>query len=452
MSKLYVQLGRTGDICGILPLLYSDFKKTGEKQRLMVAKEFAGVLDGVSYVEPIIWEGHYNQLEEAAKLADTMSKEVIVTQVNAHAVGTETYLASIAVEKTQDFIVVPKREARAMTGAVTDAHNKEQWQLAGRIDDWEECLPLVFDKRSPEREAKLLRDVGITHKRGKKKPLMLVSAGGASSPFPYKDLLMELLYGRFHDHYRILELPNCERIYDLLALYEHADLLIATDSAPLHLAWAVRELPVFALTQDRASNGSYSLWHGSAWRPNHLWYCRYHDFPKRAVQMLDAMGKMWGTPLKDGETIHVWNDFEPRKTNFSHRSFLPILKGSCGRDSYSVLQDQKRSPFLKDAIKMAMQRAESDGTVVELSRPQSVRDGMWTDKTPSYAYRIQNGEFRPVVDLFCATKHWWRTILPEIPDLILNNDHYWSEVLWAIFKSHGASDATGACSFVKDAA
>ncbi len=449
MSKLYVQLAKIGDILGILPFLYADFKNTGEKPRLMVAKEFSGVLDGVSYIDPIIFDGHYSELERAAKLSDSMSSEVVVTQVNAgRTTGIETYLASKAVDKTQNELIVRKDEARAMTGAVTDAFNKEQWQLAGRLEEWEDCLPLVFDQRDPEREAKLLRDCGITHKRGKKKPLLLLSLGGLSSPFPYADLLRELVSGRFGQQYRIMELPQCERIYDLLALYEHADLLIATDSAPLHLAWAVRELPVFALTQDRAPNGSYSLWHGSAWRPNHLWYCRYHDFSKRAVEMIDAICNL--SKGLDGLVV-VRNEYGGIAECPTVNGLLPIRVGTCGRDSFSVLGDSKRHPYLLDVIKLSMQRAKNDSVSILIERPGVVKGPIArVAETPIfYAYRIQDGNFRPVVDLFCATKQFWKMILPEIPDMLLDNSHYWDLVLWSIFKKHGASDATGCCSFVK---
>jgi hypothetical protein len=55
-----------------------------------------------------------------------------------------------------------------------------------------------------------------------------------------------------------------------------------------------------------------------------------------------------------------------------------------------------------------------------------------------------------VGDLFCATKSLWKAMLPEIPDLILNDDGFWSECLVALFKQRGAADATGCCEFVKE--
>ncbi len=73
-----------------------------------------------------------------------------------------------------------------------------------------------------------------------------------------------------------------------------------------------------------------------------------------------------------------------------------------------------------------------------------------------FAYRMERTEkdgdtFHPIVDLFCATRKWWKEALPDIPDLILSNDYIWSQCLWALFKQRGAMDATGCCYFEKEA-
>lgn len=428
MSKLYVTLGRNGDILNILPLLYADFQKTGEKSRLMVAAEYASLLDGVSYVDRVVYDGPHYELDKAVALAKGMAKDCVVTQINGPV----------------EAVKIHSYEAVGQTGAVATSFQKESWKLAGRLGDWDDCLPLVIDKRSLEREEKLLRGLDLI-KRGKQKPLLLLSLGGSSSPFPYADLLRELVTGRFSQQFRILELPQCERIYDLLALYERADLLIATDSSPLHLAWAVRDLPVFALANDKPL-----LWNGSSWRPNHLWYCRYSDWPHRATWMCHAIDSL-SNRTRESKVIHVWNEYSDSKPSVvAHPETLPLSPGICGRDSLNVLGDTKRSPFLRDAVRMAMQRAKTDSSSIMLTRPNSYVSGQIDLTKPTYAYRIQNGEFRPIADLFCATKKFWKTILPEVPDLILGPDYFWSQCLWAIFKKHGASDVTGCCAFIKE--
>jgi len=52
--------------------------------------------------------------------------------------------------------------------------------------------------------------------------------------------------------------------------------------------------------------------------------------------------------------------------------------------------------------------------------------------------------YEPIVDLFCARKEWWKSVLPQIPDLVWGKDRYWPHALWALFNSAGAHDATGA--------
>lgn len=430
MSKLYVQLGRAGDIMNILPLLWKD-SQSGENPRLMVASEYAPLLDGVSYVDKVVYEGPHYELDKAVALAKTMATGVVVTQTNgpAEVVKEATYAAA------------------GQTGAQATSFQKESWRVAGRLKEWDELYPLVFDLRDAVREDQLLQEDYI--RRGRKKPLLLLSLKGTSSPFPYSDLLRELVTAKFGLKYRVMELPQAERIYDLLALYERASLLIAVDSAPLHLAWAFRKLPVFALTQDRPM-----LWHGAAWRPNHLWYCRYHDWPDRAVEMCAAITSL-DHPYSTDHFVTVWNSYGNTEHYAARQQVLPVKTGMCGRDSGNTLQDPKHAPYLRDVLRMAMQRSETDDTQINLTRPKvSIPSKSPSQFIPSFAYRMtrtaDGDQFAPIADMFCATKKWWKGLLPEIPDMILGNDYYWSECLRVLFQKHGAKDATGLCSFVKE--
>ena len=421
--KLWLQLGRAGDIMNILPLLWKD-AQSGIKPSLMVAAEFAPLLEGVSYVDVIRHEGPHYELDIAVAKAKTLSGDVVVTQFNGPRVAVDAATRS-----------------QTAPGQAT-SFQKDSWRVAGRLKEWDDCLPLVFDRRDKVREEKLLRDNGLI-KRGKQKPLMLLSLNGNSSPFPYVDLLRKLVTLEFGSTWRIMELPQAERLYDLLALYEKASLLIAVDSAPLHLAWAHRKLPVFALTQDKPS-----LWHGSSWKPNHLWYCRYHDWPERSVEMVDTIKTFPFTADHLENFVTVWNAYESKKVYASLPQILPVFRGACGRDSGNTIHDSQRHPYLKDVLRMAIQRAPSDDSDIRLSRPQV---GFPKSATlPCFAYRMEDGKFSPIADLFCATKSWWKEVFTEIPDFILSNDHVWSEGLRVLFQQRGASDETGCCTFVKD--
>lgn len=436
MTKLFIVLGKLGDILNILPLLHKSYVDTGEKPRFMVAKEFASVLDGVSYVEPIIFDGPYHELSKAIEYAKTLGGEYVSCQVSG---------------PVQD-LVDANPESTGQTGKWSTSYAKEAWRLASALDKWDDNLPLIIDQRSKTREEALLRECGLI-KRGKSLPIILLSLNSNSSPFPYADLLRELITLKFHFRYRIVELPKAERIYDLMALYEKAHCLISVDSAPLHLAWACRNLPVFALANDKPEkfNGGDIPWHGSPWKPNHHWYCRYKDFPDRAVEMLEKIDNL-SNFYTDSCALHVWSEYKTKREFNSHCEQFPVTKGMCARDSENHMADSKRVPYLKDVIRMAIQKAHNDGTNILLTRPDT-NTGNYKQytKPPFFAYRITIGEslsetFAPIADAFCATRAWWKERLPEIPDLLLSSDYQWSQCLWAIFKQHGATDATGFCS------
>src|SRR5690242_7277550 len=79
--KAWIQLGRSGDIMSILPLLWKD-AQDGKRWSLMVASEYASVLDGVSYVDPIIFDGPHYDIGGAVKQAEEQGLEWFSTQVN----------------------------------------------------------------------------------------------------------------------------------------------------------------------------------------------------------------------------------------------------------------------------------------------------------------------------------------------------------------------------------
>jgi len=262
--RLYVQLCRLGDILNLLPLLYEDAQK-GNRSSLMVCHEYIHHLDGCSYLDALDFDGGRYDLLTAVDKAKMVSDDVKVCQVTG----------------PRDTVLEHVYKANGITSTVTDSFQQESWRLAGRgQSDWLRQPPLIFDKRNKEREAALLKSVGA------RKKMLLVAPTGYSSPFPCTPLLLDLLQMKFCRRYDVVNLGDvkAERIYDLLGLYERAVALVSVDSAPLHLAHAVPKLPVIALVKDTPN-----YWHGSAWRPQHLAYIRYGDFPARHRDMFDAI-------------------------------------------------------------------------------------------------------------------------------------------------------------------
>lgn len=455
MTKVFVQLGKTGDIVALLPMLYA-LHLRGERNKLMVAQEFAGVLSGVSYVEPVIFSGHYYELSLAADHAKAHG-EVVVCQVN----GPRETVAEFS--------------QRQAGGHATDSFVKEAWRMAGNLPLWREAPPLVFDRRDEAREAELVEAHLPAKKRGK---LMLVALGGVSSPFPYASLCLELLRLKYGRYWTILDLADVQarRFYDLLGLYEQAKLLVSTDSAPLHLGAAVPSLPVIALVNDQPT-----LWHGSAWRPNHAWTCRYSEWPKRAVDMLGAIDSIGnpgcyftGCNSSGAPAIfHVWNRAEERADNAMSRTVAlsswsheyeadprwvsnPIHVGSVGRASSWVFGDTEHHPFLKSALQLAFMRAKTDDTIVLTRSTTCFSEGLGkrvAGGKPKFARRVittkETAEFSEVADLFSATKEDWQKLLAETPDLVLGRDHYWSSLLMEVFRKHGGEELHDAVHTVK---
>ncbi len=409
----------------LLPLLRAE----KERPALMVAEEYAGLLEGVSYVEPVIYKGPHYEIGNAVAQAEAEKRDWVCTQVNGP-------IAAVA-----EFVY--KRAGPTQTMA--SSFQKEMFKVAGRMAEWDNNYPLIFDQRDPGREDKLCAE---WMKPGKK--YVLVALDGHTSPFPYKALALELLK---HCGYSVLDLSQvkAERLYDLLGLYERAMCLVAIDSAPLQLARASFTLPVLALANDAPL-----LWHGSSWRPNHFWYCRYKDFPLRAVEMIETIREIPRFRFKKVQgriVVHFWNAYAGEKCERPEDWWypFPITVGACGRDSAMMIKDPKRLPYLRDSLRMAMQRACEDDWIC-LTRPATrFFPGApleLTKKKAAFAYRIDaNGEgqtFKPVGDCFYATKAFWKMMLPEIPDLILGGDYFWSHALAALFRLRGAEDVTGA--------
>ena len=170
--------------------------------------------------------------------------------------------------------------------------------------------------------------------------------------------------------------------------------------------------------------------------------------------MLDAIDGCRSRSAPNLPFIHVWNNYDlahPPK-DYS-RVFLPVFPGACGRDSANVLNDPKRIPYLKDCLRMALQRANQPDAFVCLSRPETKftnQPNAFLDGADAgFCYRMtRNGDgdtFSPIVDMLVARKSWWQKHLAEIPDLLFGTDYFWSEALRVLFQKHGAADVTGVC-------
>jgi len=439
--KTYVQLGKAGDILSLLPILHHEHTE-GNRCSMMVSKDYASILEGCSYVEPIVLNEGAHRLDVAMEKLNGRNGDVVVTQVN----GPLDLVKKFAFERG------------GQQGSTTDSFVKDMWKLAGKLPLWKQCLPLVFDQRNAIREKKLVNDFLPSNKK-----VLLLSTSGASSPFPYAPLLKELLSLKLKG-WKVVDLSevHAERIYDLLALFESASGLIATDSANLHLAQAVPTLPVFALVND-----SPNYWHGSPWRQNHVWHCRYQDFPRRyndLFETLNSYSRGWlrhTKNLAEPCIVHLYNRCEETdknvefvskakeswKDSYSSGEWFPCYldPGAVGKDSISI-GDKEHYPFLRSALQLGLMKAGAEDLLV-VTRATTCFHGDLTDtirmNAPCYAFRRVQGEHFPTVDLFAAPVKFWEELWPEIPDLVMGRDRAWSEVLLHLFMEHKAVELRG---------
>lgn len=446
MPRVHVNCGRYGDIIAFLPALYNEYQETGIKPRLVVAKDYASVLDGVSYVEPLIFDGPFEDVASAIRFAKSFDDVVTTSQV----VGVTEVIVSQVYGNSHGPAVV------------CDSFQKDAWKLANKLHLWPYQPSLMFDLRDEKREKKLTKGLP------KDKPWIVVSTGGFSSPFPYRELLWEILNHCLPEFHIVdLEKIKAERIYDLLGIMDHNNTkgIICTDSAPLHLAYASKN-PVHALVVD-----SPTMWHGTAWRPSYASYTRYQNFSRDFPRVLDLIRNPKPKP-RHPNIVHVYQATpwatgdEKRRNALAAKTWDKIGWVDCGLDDNcfvrhagNVIPDEKKNiPMIKDMLRMAcIGRDEKDVIVLTNTDTCVASDFMerLAGNLPAYAYRsdfnrldeeipndqIALGNKYSGCDLFIMRVAWWRRNHNLFPDMVLGR-HSWDRIMRELFKVAGGREIT----------
>ena len=257
-SETIVCLGSYGDLCIVLPYTLDVFRRTGERTRIVVGQNYADLLDGVSYVEPIVYPETWKRGQdcEAVRRAVQWIKE----RSNGAALRWVNPVESSDRHCVESFV-------------------HEIYFHLGRFD-WRK-LPLEFDRRDIGREAVLTERVlrGLDPHR----PLVLAALDGVASPFPQRAELLaalqaELPFANVMDMSAI----RAERPYDLLGLMAIAQVLISADTFALHLS-AASGVPVIALARDRPTD-----WYGTPWQKRVELHVRYSHYGARKAEIIHA--------------------------------------------------------------------------------------------------------------------------------------------------------------------
>lgn len=207
--RCYIQLGRYGDLLIVLRALKIVSDQRGEKINLIVSQRFANILDGVSYINPIVVNSDwYAGIPNAKAVAKTMfGDDYSIIQCHGfyHAVDKSLH---------PNFV-------------------ESMWSRTGAPMDQVDVAPLVIDQRNQERERDLINKLGLNHK-----PILLYNFTGLSSPFKDTKLVMILLNQLKHK-FSLIDIGKikAERFYDLLGLYDIAAGLVTIDTGTLHLAY-----------------------------------------------------------------------------------------------------------------------------------------------------------------------------------------------------------------------
>lgn len=427
--RLFLQLGRLGDILNAVPLAWEHHRKTGEKPLFMAAKAFAPILDGFSFLEPVVFDGDWMDMILASFQARKLTSDVRISQICAKGLVNKPTCSSFA---------------------------RESWAAAGAGIPWG-TLPLVVDRRSPEREALVLEQAALDGR-----PLVLLSLGGISSPFHRGQEVEALLRQRLGMEFQILNLDDIRvaRLYDLLGLYEAAHCLVTTDTATLHLAHATPQLPVVTLIT-RAPNA----WHGSAWRPQHAGRFYYDEVDTRGEQLVAATRDA-GT--RATRIVHVWSDFraddapktadDARRMGVARHSWaqeyafggcwtgtqFPINRARTSRE----IGDPRPVAFIHDMIAHAAQFCRSPDDIIAWTNSDvSFAPGLTghvLEKCARYgcafthrwdlhgadlkAPFVHEGQVRrlrwyPGSDAFFVTLRWWRENGADYPDMLMGREH-----------------------------
>lgn len=463
--SVFVMLGRFGDIMNILPMLKAQ-ADAGPRPTLVVAQEFASILDGVSYCDRIVWEGGYDRLPDALRWLrrDKGIAMPVVCQVHTN----------------------PRDRAR-----LTPSYQTECWRLAGRLDGFATRGPLVFDRRDVNREAVLAAKVygGIDHiLSGKKKPVILVGLKSHSSPLTNAGEIFEAMLRVFSATHEIFDLAKVEAhyVFDLINVFESAACLLCSDTMFLHLSRASK-VPLVALI----NNG----WRGSICEDAHAtirydaatpeavveavrrvvgkpatsdWFRTVPEVPKTDEfnQVLEEILSPQkadsciikiepGSPAPEnlralefiirsasGQTqARIFHAYDPCGTEPRHMKAQaswnalyeaegiigrPFPRG--GRDAKLTVKDPRPLPYLKDIIEAGIPDGALDTDIVlwgnsDLGFAPGIgavlRQHIGEHKCASMRRTESNGRGHPGRDLVAFTVGWWRENGGKFPDYII---------------------------------
>lgn len=267
-----VHLGKYGDIMIMLPAFKAVADQLGKPVICMVSKDYASIFEGVSYVTPWVQDLHWwKGVGRARKIAEEAGLDPVVIKWWDEP-GAKPPLP---LEPGKTISLKIHGVLRKVNAADWDSFQASQWRYAGFTMEQMMQWPLVFDRRNTFREQELRRR---SFKTERPKLLVNLSQSGTS---PFGASLQA--YAMLHmAHMEIVNLAGirAHRIFDLLGLYDNANLLVTSDTATLHLA-AASKIPYIAFI----NNGGA----GSIPKGDCRLAIRYGEFQQRMGDYVEAL-------------------------------------------------------------------------------------------------------------------------------------------------------------------
>ncbi len=406
-----VSLRRYGDIAGLLPLLKFISDQREDSVELVVHKDFAGILEGVSYVTPVIWDGNPEDPLAACKQYGGINAQVA-------GIGLSSDM------RTGDFA-------------------KFAWQKLGYV--WRRHWTLVFDLRDPAREKKLADSVFKTDL-----PKILVKLDSVSSPYPLIEETWDRLRGEFSYIAELVNLDDvhAERPYDLIGLMDRAACLVSVDTLPLWLAKASK-CPVVALVNPEPFLSSPPTGNVIA-RECYSEVFKEWDSIARAIHstLFDPGGD--GIALVYNE--YVSTDPDTRRRENKARDTWPLLDARLvpffGKRTSKDIGDLRSMAYVRDMIDCAFSTGpEKIVAITNLDiqfDPRLKEDiiksceqfGCW------WAYRVESPE-KSVTDhggdLFAMTRKWWFVHRHLYPDMLIGFA-WWDDMMVRMMRWSGCME------------
>lgn len=421
-KRCFIQLGRYGDLLIVLRALKLIHDWTGRKPSIIVSQKYADILDGFTYVDPIIvncdWYGGMPQAQTVAR--SMFGTDYAVLQCHGLDWGVDT-------NETENFM-------------------SSMWLRTGVPMRFYHDAKLVVDRRDIERENALLKHIVGN------KPVLLFNLTGISSPFRHIAQVKTVL-GHFSSQFNLVNLNKVRgaRLYDLLGLYERSIGLVTIDTSTLHLAHAT-DIPVIAFTVDG--------WTGSTPPTNTIFRCQYSHALHRLGEFQRVIRGLLNKQTITMKLFHAYCDYVPRDSETQRRMDLAKLSWKTQPWTEVPLRDGemprmfddgiRKVPYIKDMLDMACNGKSGDDVIVLTNSDIHVRSDIsrrieeaMNNSDAAYCFRrdfhhritqpiedhmFVRGHDYAGSDLYVFKVKWWNEHKYEYPDM-LNGTEAWDAVM-----------------------